>query len=162
MTTPIERERWHLARLEQINAVQVVRGRGDATRPDHEGTLLERARMLAGEVSAHEATERGLAAFDRLLRGVEQGKAHTPEVTGFLAAIWNNKPLPLTSLRGVDEATGDDMLAVLDGYRHGRLSLVEHVEGGARRVASALQEREQLTPAASPAGAGPSRAGTSG
>lgn len=161
MTTPIERERWHLARLEQINAVQVVRGLGDGTRPDHEGTLLERARMLAEEVNAHAATERALDAFDRLLRSVELATgAPTREVTDFLAAVWNNRPLPLAALRGVDEATGDDMLAVLDGYRHARLSLVEHVAGGPQRVAAAM--RGALSPAASGAPAGPSRAGTSG
>lgn len=163
MTSPIERERWHLARLEQINAVQVVRGRGDRARPDHEGTLLERARMLADEVNAHAATERALAALDRLLRSVELGAAaHTREVTGFLLALWNNQPLPLALLRSVDEATGDDMLAVLDGHRHARLNLVEHVEGGPWRMAAATRADAQLNPAANPAPAGSSRAGTSG
>ena len=161
MTTSSERERWHQARLEQINAVQVVRGLGDGTRPDHEGTLIERARMLSEEVSAHAATERALAAFDRLLRVVERhGAAKAPEVAGFLRALWNNQPLALPTLRGVDEATGDDMLAVLDGYRHAQLSLVEHVEGGPRRVAAALAVRDSVT--ANPAPAGSSRAGTSG
>lgn len=139
MTTQSERARWHQARMQQINGVQVVRGLGDGTRPDHEGTLLERARMLAEEVSSHTATERALAAFDRLLHRVEIGGATSPcEVAGFLAAVWNHRPLPLAVLRGVDESTADDMLAVLDGYRHGRLNLVEHVEGGPRRVVAAL------------------------
>ena len=47
-------------------------------------------------------------------------------------------PLPLQTLRGLDAPTADDMLAVLDAYRYGRVSLVEQVEGGARRVGKAL------------------------
>lgn len=161
MTTRPERERWHQARMEQINGVQVVRGLGDGTRPDHEGTLLERARMLAEEVTSHAATEHALAAFDRLLRTVEQGSSTHARVSAeFLSAVWNNQPLPLATLRSVDEATGDDMLAVLDGYRRARLSLVEHVEGGPRRVAAALAGSEPVTANREPAGS--SGAGTPG
>lgn len=163
MTTQFERERRHQARMEQINDVQVVRGRGDGMRPDHEGTLLERARMLAEEVSSHTATERGLAAFDRLLRHIEQGHASRPqEIVDFLAAVWDGKPLPLTVLRGVDESTGDDMLAVLDAYRHARLSLIEHVEGGPKRVATAIHGDGRVNPPATAARAVSSRAGRLG
>ena len=157
MTTQFERERRHQARMEQINDVQVVRGRGDGMRPDHEGTLLERARMLAEEVSSHTATERGLAAFDRLLQHIEQGDA-SQEIVDFLAAVWDGKPLPLTALRGVDETTGDDMLAVLDAYRHARLSLIEHVEGGPKRVAAAINGDRRVNPPATAARAVSSRA----
>jgi len=134
-----ERERRHQANLGRIQRVQVVVGRGDCLKIDHEGTLLERARLMIEEVSAFEATERGLAAFDRLLRQLESADARQPrDVAGFLTAVWNNKPLSLAMLRGVDQAAGDDMLAVLDAYRHARLDLIEHVPGGARRVARVL------------------------
>ncbi|HYE40926.1 MAG TPA: hypothetical protein VEB23_13400, partial [Ramlibacter sp.] len=62
-----ERERRHQASLERINQVELVVGRADRCRVDHEGTLLERARLLAEELRSHEATEAGLAALDRLL-----------------------------------------------------------------------------------------------
>lgn len=137
-----ERERRHHATLRGIERVQLIVGKGDRARVDHEGTLFERARMLMEEVSAHEATEAGLAAFDRLLRRAEEGDArHARELLAFIAAVWNREPLPLLALRGLDQPTGDDMLAVLDAFRHARLNLVEQVEGGPGRVARVLERR---------------------
>jgi hypothetical protein len=138
-----ERERRHQASLERINHVQLIVGRGDRMRVDHEGTLLERARMLGEEVRSHEATELGLAAFDRLLRRAEERDArHSRDIFAFVGAVWSNRPLPLNTLRGLDAAVGDDMLAVLDAFRYARLDLVEAVEGGPRRVARLLNERK--------------------
>lgn len=138
-----ERERRHQASLERINHVQLVVGRGDRMRVDHEGTLLERARMLAEEIRSHAATELGLAAFDRLLRLAEERDArHSRDILVLVSAIWSNRPLPLNTLRGLDAAVADDMLAVLDAFRYARLDLVEAVEGGPRRVARLLHERK--------------------
>lgn len=138
-----ERERRHQVNLDRIASVQVVVGRGDRMRVDHEGTLLERARMLEEELRSHAATEAGLAAFDRLLRLLEKRDSrHTRDIASFLQAVWCQKPLPLATLRGLDPAVGDDMLAVLDAFRHARLNLAEHVDGGARRVARVLESRE--------------------
>ncbi|MEJ8836377.1 DUF7673 family protein [Ramlibacter sp. AN1133] len=138
-----DRERRHHASLERINRVQLVVGRGDRMRVDHEGTLLERARMLGEEMRSHEATELGLAAFDRLLRRAEERDArHSRDILAFVAALWSNRPLPLNTLRGLDAAVGDDMLAVLDAFRYARLDLVEAVEGGPRRVARLVNERK--------------------
>jgi hypothetical protein len=138
-----ERERRHHASLERINRVQLVVGRGDRMRVDHEGTLLERARMLGEEIRSHEATELGLGAFDRLLRLAEERDArHSRDILAFVSALWNNRPLPLNTLRGLDAPVGDDMLAVLDAFRYARLDLVEAVEGGPRRVARLLNERK--------------------
>ncbi len=136
-----ERERRHQSNLERINAVQMVVGRGDRMHIDHEGTLLERSRMFAEELCAHQATELGLAAFDRLLRLTEESDARrVRDVTAFIAAIWNQQPLPLIALRGLDQCVGDDMLAVLDAFRYARLNLAEQVEGGPRRVAKAVNK----------------------
>lgn len=135
-----ERERRHQANLERINRVQLVVGKGDRLRIDHVGTLLERARMLEEEMSSHQATELGLAAFDRLLRRAEEHDArHAPDILRFLGALWNNRPLSLAILRGSAQDVGDDMLAVLDAFRYGRVSLAEQVPGGARRVAKLLE-----------------------
>jgi hypothetical protein len=137
-----ERERRHQASLDQIQRVQLVVGKGDRLRIDHEGTLLERARMTMAEIRSHDATERGLAAFDRLLLLAERGNSpHARDIVTFIAAVWCNKPLPLITLRGVDEAVGDDMLAVLDAFRHARLNLAEHVLGGPGRVAQVVDKR---------------------
>jgi hypothetical protein len=136
--TQAERERRHQVRLEQINRVQVVAGSGDRARLDHEATLLERARMLELEICSHAATERGLAAFDRLLRVAAQRQ--DADVLAFIDAVWNGQPLPLAALR-VDPGLGDDMLAVLDAWRYARLDLAEQVEGGSRRVARVLRSR---------------------
>lgn len=136
-----ERERSHQATLERISRVLVLAGTGDRTRIDHEGTLLERARMLCEEIQSHEATERGLAALDRLLKVLERrDPRHGRDVAEFLLALWGNRPLALTTLRGHDAAVGDDLLAVLDAYRHARLNLLDQVEGGARRVARVLNQ----------------------
>jgi hypothetical protein len=139
MSSQTDRERRHQGNLERINNVQVVVGRGDRARIDHEGTLLERARLTIEELRAHEATERGLAALDRLLRTLEEGRSrHAHDVAAFVAALRENKPLPLTLLRGADQPVGDDMLEVLDAYRHARIELLEHVRGGPRRVGKVL------------------------
>lgn len=136
-----DRERRHEANLERINRVQLVCGTGDRMRVDHEGTVLERARMMVEEMSSHEATELGLAAFDRLLRRAEQRDLRNRrDILGFLGAVWNNKALPLVTLRGLEQSVGDDMMAVLDAFRYGRLNLTEHVDGGPRRVARVLKE----------------------
>lgn len=135
-----ERERRHQTNLDRIDRVQLIVGRGDRMRIDHEGTLLERARMWEEELSSHRATEAGLAALDRLLRLAEERQSrHARDVVSFVAAIWNNKPLALHTLRGLDQAIGDDMLAVLDAFRYARINLAEQVEGGPRRVARVLK-----------------------
>jgi hypothetical protein len=130
-----ERDRRHHANLERINRVQLVVGKGDRMRIDHEGTLLERARMMMEELSSHQATEAGLIAFDHLLRRAEErDPRQARDIAAFIAAVWSNQPLPLLTLRGLDPATGDDMLAVLDAFRYARLNLAEEVEGGPGRL----------------------------
>jgi len=142
-----ERERRHQANLDRIQGVQLVVGRGDRLRVDHEGTLLERARLMLEELRAHEATERGLQALDRLLRRAEEsGARRSPDVVRFIAAVWNHRPLPLLTLRGLEEDVGDDMLAVLDAFRYARLNLVEQVQGGPARVARLLERCRTPTP----------------
>lgn len=138
--TQAERERRHQQNLDRINAVQVVVGCGDRARVDHEGTLLERARLFEEEIAAHQATEHGLAALDRLLLvAADRPSAAAREVAAFIAAVRDHEPLPLDRLRGLETSIGDDMLAVLDAWRHARLNLVESVKGGARRVAKVLE-----------------------
>lgn len=137
-----ERGRRHDAQLECIMRMQLVVGRGDRTRVDHVGTLLERARMTTQEIRSYQATEQGLVALDRLLRlAEERTPAQARDLVEFIAAIWNNKPLPLATLRGLEPEIGDDMVAVLDAFRYARLSLVEHVEGGPARVSRVLAKR---------------------
>jgi hypothetical protein len=140
--TQADRRRRHHARLALIEQVQVVAGEAGHGRLDHEGTLLERARMLDEELTAHRATEAGLAAFDRLLRVLEQrSPAHAGEIADLLDALWNRRPLPLAVLRGVAPRVGDDMLALLDAYRWARVELVNEVVGGPRRVMRVLAAR---------------------
>jgi hypothetical protein len=140
--TRADRERQHQHNLERINSVQVIVGLADRSRIDHEATLLERARLTGEEMRAHQATERGLAAMDRLLRLAEEGQCrHAADLTAFIAALRDNQPLPLATLRGLEASVGDDMLEVLDAFRHARLSLVENVRGGARRVARLLDRK---------------------
>jgi hypothetical protein len=135
-----DRERQHRARLAQIECVQVVAGTGDRARVNHERTLIERARMLAEEIGSHATTERGLDALDRLLHAVEDGPSvYKRDIGAFIEAVWNNKPLALTALRGVDKRTADDMIEVLDAWRFARVNLAENVRGGPRRVAGALR-----------------------
>jgi hypothetical protein len=136
-----ERERRHQQNLQRIQFVQQLVGVGDRTRVDHEGTLIEQARMFEEEICSHRATEAGLAALARLLRLVEEGMSpHVRDAACFVTAIRDGAALPLRTLRGLDAATADDMLAVLDAFRYARVCLVENVEGGAARVAQALEK----------------------
>ncbi|HYF19578.1 MAG TPA: hypothetical protein VEA40_17060 [Ramlibacter sp.] len=136
-----QRERQHQAALERINQVRLVTGRGDRIRIDHEGTILERARMIDEEFASYQATERGLAAFERLLaRGEDRRCRHQRDVLTFIAALLGDEALPLVTLRGLETAIADDMVAVLDAYRYGRLQLPDHVEGGPARVARVLRK----------------------
>lgn len=136
-----ERERWHQQNLQRIQQVRQLVGAGDRARVDHEGTLIEQARMLDEEFCSHRATEAGLAALGRLLRLVDEGMSRDAcDAAAFIGAIRDGTPLPLRTLRGLDAQTGDDMLAVLDAFRHGRVFLVEHVEGGPQRVAKVLEK----------------------
>ena len=135
-----ERRLQHQARLEQINRMQRVTGTGDLARVDHEATTIARARKLDEEMCAHEATERGLAAFGRVLQLAEHpASPHARVAAELLAAVWRDEPLLLRSLRGLELGLGDDMVAVIDAFRHARLSLVDQVEGGSARLARALQ-----------------------
>ena len=137
-----ERERHHQANLERINQMELVVGRADRCRVDHEGTLLERARLLSEELRSHAATEAGLAALDRLLRTAEERQSpHVADILAFVAAIWNNRPLPLLTLRGLEQSVGDDMLVVLDAFRYARVNLAQDVPGGPRRIARLLERR---------------------
>lgn len=143
-----EREGHHQANLERIQQVQRVCGRGDRTRIDHEATVLERARLTEEEICSHRATELGLAALERLLRVTEEARLrHCGDVIAFLAMVRDNGALPLRLLRGLDAPLADDMLAVLDAYRHARLDLLAHVPGGPQRVARALRPRPRRQPA---------------
>lgn len=138
--TQNDRERLHRARLAQIDAVQVIAGSGAGARVNHERTLIERARMFAEELASHIATESGLEALDRLLCAVEEGSSpHLRDIGHFVEAVWNNKPLALSSLRGVDKRTADDMIDVLDAWRYARVNLNECVKGGPRRIAQVLR-----------------------
>lgn len=134
-----DRERRHHANLERIDGVQVLVGRGERARVDRVGTVLEQARLMSEELASYQATELGLAALDRLLRRLEErGPRKGRDLVDFILSVWNDQPLALRALRGQDSATGDDMLAVLDAFRYARLNLVQHVEGGPRRVGRAL------------------------
>jgi hypothetical protein len=138
-----ERERRHRVNLERVNQVQLVVGTGDRARIDHEGTLLERARLMVEELRSHEATERGLAAFDRLLRRAEEGRPSLAarQAADFIAAVWEDQALRPSTLRAAGEL-GEDMVAVLDGLRYGRFTLAEQVRGGPRRVVRVLERRK--------------------
>jgi len=137
-----ERERRHRANLQRVNQVQLVVGTGDRARIDHEGTLLERARLMVEELRSHEATERGLAAFDRLLRRAEEGQSPAARQAGdFIATVWEDQPLRPSTLRAAGEL-GEDMVAVLAGLRYGRFTLAEQVRGGPRRVVRLLERRK--------------------
>ncbi|MDB5859298.1 MAG: hypothetical protein JWQ76_2987 [Ramlibacter sp.] len=136
-----ERQRRHDASMERIQRMQRVVGQGDRLRVDHEGTVLERARLMVEEIRSHEATELGLAAFDRLLRlAEEQHPRYARDIICFIAAIWNSQSLPLVTLRGLDQSIGDDMVAVLDAFRYGRTNLAEQVEGGPARVVRTVRK----------------------
>ena len=138
--TQTERERQHRVRMTQIDAVQVIAGRGEHAKVNHERTLIERARLLAEEIASHRATERGLEALDRLLHAAHELESPCKrEIGQFIESVWNNKPMSLMVLRGIDKRVADDMLDVLDAWRWARVNLAEHVKGGPRRVAVTLR-----------------------
>lgn len=137
--TNFDRERRLNARMEDINRIECVVGRADRSRVDREGTMLERARRMEAELRAHESSEAGLAAFDRLVQlAQEKSSPHWRAVADFLQALREGGPLPLGLLRLPAQPVADDMIAALDAWRIARLDLVSQVPGGAQRVARAL------------------------
>lgn len=135
-----EREKLHQSRLAQIERVQVVAGSGGNARVNHERTLIERARLMGEELQSHQATERGIEAFERLVdRAADRKCPYRRDIAQFLESVWNGKPLALGTLRIPDVRVGDDMIAVLDAFRHARYDLVALAAGGPRRVAMVLR-----------------------
>jgi hypothetical protein len=135
-----EREKLHRSRLAQIERVQVVAGSGNEARVNHERTLIERARLMGEEIQSHLATERGIEAFERLVDHAADRKCpYRRDIAQFLESVWNGKPLALGTLRVPDARIGDDMIAVLDAYRHGRCDLALLADGGPRRVSLVLR-----------------------
>lgn len=144
-----ERERCHQAQLARIRQVRSTVGTGDRSRIDQVGTLLEQAQLMAEELRSHDATENGLAAFERLLRRAEElGPARdAADLLAFVDAVCGHRPLPLGCLRGHPMDIGDDMLAVLDAFRHARFTLAEQLDGGPARVARLLDRRRSTAAA---------------
>jgi len=136
-----ERESRHQARLQSINRIQIVVGRGDRARVDHEGTLLERARLVAAELRAHACTEDGLRACESLLRHAEEHGPGTHEVVALLVALRDARPLQPHWLRAVPDDVAEDLLAVLDAWRRARVDLLSQLPGSAQRLAR-LHARE--------------------
>ena len=135
-----ERERLHQSRLAQIERVQVVAGIGTQAKVNHERTLIERARLMAEEIQSHQATERGIESFERLVdQAADRKSPYRRDIAQFLEAVWNGKPLALGTLRIPISGIGDDMIAVLDAYRYARYDLVALGDGGPRRVSLVLR-----------------------
>lgn len=86
------------------------------------------------------ATRKGAVAFNRLLEMAEQrdsGQIH--RIALFIGGCWNGRRhFDLFDLRGLDEAIGDDMLAVLDALRWGYADIGRMIEGGDARIEAML------------------------
>jgi hypothetical protein len=92
------------------------------------------------EARASAATQRGAQALARLLDLAETRRSGQIErVALFLGAAWNGRRhFDLYDLRTLDVSIGDDMLAVLDALRWGRVGIPELVPQGDSRIQKVL------------------------
>ncbi len=92
------------------------------------------------EARASAATQRGAQALARLLELAETRRSGQIErIALFLGAIWNGKRhFDFYDLRPLDVSIGDDMLAVLDALRWGRVAIFDLVPQGDARIQKVL------------------------
>ena len=128
-----ERAKMHAEALDAISRLSLVDSFNDQV--DQVGTLTERARLVDLEMSSHAATEKACDAFERLLHLAEtRDSGQIRRVARFLAASWGSRQFGLQDLRSLDQEIGDDMLAVMDGIRYGRVAVSDMAKNAGERV----------------------------
>ena len=136
--TKEDRVKLHAEALEEISRLTLADSFTDQV--DQVGTLTERARMIDFEVSSHTATEKACDAFDRLLKLAEtRDSGQIRRIARFLAASWGSQLFELQDLRSLDQEIGDDMLAVMDGIRYGRVAVFDMAKDAGERVPAVLK-----------------------
>jgi len=98
-------------------------------------------RQVAFDQRAAVATRAGGQALERLLRLAEtRTSGQIERVAKFLGATWNgSRHFDLYDLRAMDVEISDDMLAVLDALRWGKLSVEELAPDAGARIEAILQ-----------------------
>lgn len=99
------------------------------------------ARLDDFESRGRAATAAAAQALARLLELAETRESgQVRHIAAFLGAAWNgSRHFDLYALRAVDVAISDDMLAVLDGLRWGKLAIGDLVPRGDARIQAALE-----------------------
>ena len=90
---------------------------------------------------AAQATLKGAAAYERLLRlAEERNSGQIPRIAAFVAATYNGDAFRLDpfEMRAVDVAISDDMLLSLDALRWACADLYTLVPDGDRRVRAVI------------------------
>ena len=136
--TKDERATQHAESLKWISQMTVVDNSTDKI--DQVGTLKELARQVNHEMAGFAATEKACDAFERLLYLSEtRDSGQIRRVAQFLAAAWGTKNFELHALRSLDAEIGNDMLAVMDGIRYGRVAVCDMAEDASERVPAVLK-----------------------
>lgn len=132
------RAREHAESLDEISKLQLLDG--STRQVDQVGTLKERARMVDFEVAGYTATEKACEAFERLLHLAEtRDSGQIAQIASFIAATWGTRRFDLFDLRGLDLVIGNDMLAVMDGIRYGRVAVADMAKDAGGRVQAVLK-----------------------
>ena len=124
----------------------------DMTIIERDRLILENANFMVLETRAHQDTEAGCEAFERLLTLTESGDTdQTQSVAKFLAAIWGASLLDPSGLSDLDPNIADDCIAVLNALRWGRLCVSTMVDDANVRVPRTLRAWHMLESEASKA-----------
>lgn len=101
-------------------------------------SLEDRLADYAARATA--ATAKGVPALERLLVLAEtRDSGQIQRIASFLGAVWNGKRhFDFYDLRALDADISDDMLAVLDALRWGKLAVGDMVPHGDRRIEAVL------------------------
>ncbi len=133
-----ERAQFHRRLAARISQVQVLDPHTNQV--DETESAAYREHLLRQVTKAHEATELGCEAFERLLHLTEtRDSGQIRRVAEFLAVCWGDRKLDPEDLRSLDEQIGDDMLAVLNAIRHANVAVYTMAEDAPRRVPRALR-----------------------
>ena len=132
-------EQQHLMNMERIGQIRLL---SYVNGPVMEALTREtREEYSAAEVKNYNATHNGVRAFERLLNYAEtRNSGQIQRIAQFLAGVWGvDQGLKLECLVSLDQAIGEDMLAVLNAIRTNALSIRDMSVDGSKRVPAALR-----------------------
>lgn len=136
--TKDERQHEHELILKEISQIKLLDS--FTKEVDHESTTKLRAKLMDTELKGYLAREKGYESFERLIHMAEtRNSGQIERVAKFIGACWDDHGFCPCDLRSLDQQIGDDMLAVLDAIRYGRIAVYEMADNATSRVPALLR-----------------------